>query len=100
MPAYTLAFLRLYKTSYTIHYITCTLYNTLYNTSLNTHISLYRAIIHLSYTVVAYSIKHTITALYENIGHSGVYELNNTTVFIALAQCLLQLFIRVKKKNK
>ena len=30
----------------------------------------------------------------------SVDELNSRAVFITLAQCLLQLFIRVKKKNK
>ena len=61
MPAYTLAFLRLYKN------ILYTLYNTLYNTPLNAHISAYRAIIDLSYTTVAQSIKRSITSLYEHI---------------------------------
>ena len=80
--------------------IQSTLYNTLYNTSLNTYISVYRAIVHHSYTIVAQSIKHAITALYKHIGYSGVVKVINITVFIALVQCLLQLFIRVKKKNK
>ena len=64
MPAYTLAFLRLYKSI---------LYNTLYNATLNTNISVYRAIIHRSYTIVAQSIKHSIMSLYKHIRRTGVY---------------------------